>query len=145
MVVADLSVSSLWEPEAIRRVIEDHTNEAGVVERRPPERRGPEVVTPAAASKCADVHSLRVAGPDSVPCTASTYGQQSAVGVGVAARERAARGHRGGRRSRSWSGAGPGSGGARPCRPVVGNTPLFRLNLLLEETTCALGRGMLFS
>ena len=89
-VVADLSVSSLWDLEAspppsppdisgedwrlaactgdvvfesaaIRRVIEDHTNEAGVselntklaavcrrvVERRPPGRRGTEMVTPA--------------------------------------------------------------------------------------------------
>ena len=89
-VVADLSVSSLWdlessppppppgvpgedwrmaactgdvvfEPEAVRRLIEDHTNEAGVaelntklaticrrvVEHRPPGRRGPEMVTPA--------------------------------------------------------------------------------------------------
>ena len=89
-VVADLSVSSLWdleaspppsppgipgedwrlaactgdivfESEAIRRVIEDHTNEAGVaelntklaavcrrvVERRPPGHRGTEMVTPA--------------------------------------------------------------------------------------------------
>ena len=88
-VVADLSVSSLWDLEAspppsppgisgedwrmaactgdvvfdaaaIRRVIEDHTNEAGVaelntklaafcrrvVERRPPGRRGTEMVTP---------------------------------------------------------------------------------------------------
>jgi len=90
-VVSELSVSSLWEleaspsagpspggpavdwrtaacsgevgfePEALRRVIEDHTNEAGVselssklaaicrrvVERRPPGRRGTETVTPA--------------------------------------------------------------------------------------------------
>jgi len=90
-VVSDVSVSSLWElessrpasappsgvgedwrmaactgavgfePEAIRRVIEDHTNESGVselssklsaicrrvVERRPPGRQGPEMVTPA--------------------------------------------------------------------------------------------------
>ena len=90
VVVADLSVSSLWDPEAsppppapgvpgedwrlaactgdvvfepaaIRRVIEDHTNEAGVaelhaklaavcwrvVERRPPGHRGADTVTPA--------------------------------------------------------------------------------------------------